>query len=55
MGVPAGAIMGAVMMAVRAIAPKWADDIVKAADAVAKGFGESRFIKAVKILFGKAD
>lgn len=54
MGVPVGALMGSVMMAVRAIVPKWADTIVKVADKTMDGLSESRIVKAILILFGKS-
>lgn len=53
--IPVGGIMGATMMAVRAITPKWADRIVKIADTVVEGMGESTLIKGLKLIFGIKD
>lgn len=54
-GMPSGAIMGAVMMAIRAVSPTMAANIVNVVDKAAAGLSESRLLKALSILFGKSD
>lgn len=54
-GMPSGAIMGAVMMAIRAVSPTMAANIVNVVDKAAAGLSESRLLKAISILFGKSD